>query len=173
MARGNCIIVNEPHQRYTYSYPRLERYDWRTQESRLNAALPQFRTAIKVSPTSSTPPSTSTTPTDSAPESLRIHFVHKASKHPNAIPLLLCYAWPSSFIEVQKIIESLTDPQSLPSYGTGAHQAFHVVAPSIPGFGFSDASSAEMFGVRDTATVFDKLMTRLGYKNYVVHGSGW
>ena len=151
----------------------LERYDWRTQESRLNAALPQFRTALKLSTTSSTASLTSTSPLNSASESLRIHFVHRASKHPNAIPLLLCYAWPSSFIEVQKIIDSLTDPQSLPSYGAGAHQAFHVVAPSIPGFGFSDASGAEAFGVPDTAAVFDKLMGRLGYKNYVVHGSGW
>lgn len=99
--------------------------------------------------------------------------MHKRSKHPNAIPLLICHSWPSSFIEVQRIINALTDPHSLPSFGQGAQQAFHVVAPSIPGFGFSDASSSLEFGVRQTAEVFDGLMGRLGYEHYVAHGVGW
>ena len=99
--------------------------------------------------------------------------MHKRSKHKNALPLLFCHAWPASFIEVQKIIDSLTDPHSLPSFGAGAQQAFHVVAPSVPGFGFSDASSLETFGLAETAFVFDKLMQRLGYDQYVAQGTGW
>ncbi|KAL5423617.1 hypothetical protein PMIN04_003756 [Paraphaeosphaeria minitans] len=104
---------------------------------------------------------------------LRLHFVHKPSPHRHAIPLLFCHNWPSSFIEVQKIIDALTDPESLPSFVDGAQQAFHVVAPSIPGFGFSDASSYETFGLKETAEAFSKLMNRLGYDRYVAHGTGW
>lgn len=146
----------------------LESYNWRLQESFFNLSLPQFRTTIKI------PTSAATTDEETpSSESLRIHFVHKPSINPNAIPLLLCYAWPSSFIEVHKIVNTLTDPQSLPSYGAGAQQAFHVVAPSIPGFGFSDSSSSESFGLKETAAVFDALMRKLGYEHYVAHGSGW
>lgn len=76
-------------------------------------------------------------------------------------------------MEVQRIIDALTDPHALPSFGDGAQQAFHVVAPSIPGFGFSDASSSEDFGLNGTAAVFDSLMVRLGYNQYVAHGTGW
>lgn len=141
----------------------LEGYDWRAAETQFNSSLPQFRTNITV-------PSVTD---DSATHSLRIHFVHKRSKHDNAIPLLICHSWPSSFIEVQRIIDALTDPHSLPSFGEGAQQAFHVVAPSIPGFGFSDASSSLKFGVRETAGMFDGLMGRLGYEQYVAHGVGW
>lgn len=85
----------------------------------------------------------------------------------------MCHSWPSSFIEVQRAIDALTDPQSLPSFGEGAQQAFHVIAPSVPGFGFSDASSSLDFGLRETAEVFDRLMGRLGYAQYVAHGTGW
>lgn len=99
--------------------------------------------------------------------------MHKRSKHTNAIPLLFCHTWPSSFIEVQRIIDALTDPHSLPSFGDGAQQAFHIVAPSIPGFGFSDASMSDDFGLAGTAGVFDGLMARLGYDRYVAHGTGW
>jgi hypothetical protein len=70
-------------------------------------------------------------------------------------------------------VDALTDPQSLPSFGVGAQQAFHVVAPSIPGFGFSDASPAEEFGLKETAEAFDAVMLRLGYGRYVAHGVGW
>jgi pimeloyl-ACP methyl ester carboxylesterase len=86
---------------------------------------------------------------------------------------LICHSWPSSFIEVQRIIDALTDPHSLPSFGEGAQQAFHVIAPSIPGFGFSDASSSLDFGLKETASMFDGLMKRLGYERYVAHGVGW
>lgn len=74
---------------------------------------------------------------------------------------------------MQKIVDALTDPHALPSFGDGAQQAFDVVCPSIPGFGFSDASSLESFGLEGTAQVFNKIMSRLGYDRYVVHGSGW
>jgi hypothetical protein len=95
----------------------------------------------------------------------------------------MCHTWPSSFIEVQRVIEGLVDPVTPPGYeidgnrdrvqGT-AVQAFHVVAPSIPGFGFSDAGMEEGFGLNGTAEVFEKLMGRLGYSGgFVAHGVGW
>ncbi|KAH7396353.1 Alpha/Beta hydrolase protein [Pyrenochaeta sp. MPI-SDFR-AT-0127] len=140
----------------------LDGYDWRAAEAVFNLELPQYRTTITTPATSN--PSTS--------QSFRIHFVHKRSKHKNAIPLLFCHTWPSSFIEVQRILNALTDPQSLPSFGDGAQQAFHVIAPSIPGFGFSDASLSEEFGLKATAGVFNQLMGQLGYDHYVTHGTG-
>lgn len=133
-------------------FARLEDYDWRVQESLINASLPQYRTTISAS----------------APHSpLRIHFVHKRSPHPYATPLLFCHGWPGSVLEVSKIIEPLTNP----SKGEDL-QAFHVVAPSIPGFGFSDASPLEGMGLSATAGAFDALMQRLGYEHYVAHGGG-
>jgi hypothetical protein len=122
--------------------PRLDGYSWRTTETHLNTTLPQFRTTITI-------PSTPT------PHTLRIHFVHKRSPHANAIPLLICHSWPSSFIEVQRIIDSLVDP------------------PLIPGLGKSDAGESEGFGLRETAGLFDGVMGRLGYGGYVAHGVGW
>jgi len=89
--------------------------------------------------------------------------VHKRSKHPNAIPLLFCHTWPSSFLEAEKVIDALTDPDEVTGYGAGAPMAFHVVVPSIPGFGFSDAAGSEDFGVEETAKAFDTVMGRLGY----------
>ena len=89
--------------------------------------------------------------------------MHKRSKHRNAIPLLFCHTWPSSFLEAEKVIDALTDPQEVMGYGTGAQLAFHVVVPSIPGFGFSDAAGSEDFGVAETAKAFDTVMGRLGY----------
>ncbi|KAF2703388.1 alpha/beta-hydrolase, partial [Pleomassaria siparia CBS 279.74] len=139
----------------------LEHYDWRTQETQFNRSLPQFRTTIQI-------------PSVPAPaQSLKVHFVHKRSKYKDAIPLLFCHSWPSSFIEVHRIIDALTDPHSLPSFGAGAQQSFHVIVPSIPGFGFSDASEREDFGLRETADVFQKVMERLGYQRFVAHGTGW
>jgi len=156
-------VALPPPQRWAHGTPKsvleplldywLETYDWRTTESTLNASLPQFRTHITIPPS---PP-------------LRIHFVHKRSVHANAIPLLVCHSWPGSFIEVQRMIEMLADPG-----GEGVQQAFHVVAPSIPGFGFSDASGLVGFGGGGAAGVFDGVMGRLGYGGgYVVHGVGW
>ena len=139
---------------------RLETYDWRAAESRFNSLLPQFRTTIRT-----------TSPTGT--QSLRVHFVHKRSTRPGAIPLLLAHTWPSSFIEVQRIINALTEPPYVPDMGGAVPQAFHVVAPSIPGFGFSDASMQEGFGLEGTAEVFWELMGRLGYSEFVAHGTGW
>ncbi|KAJ4293409.1 hypothetical protein N0V90_008692 [Kalmusia sp. IMI 367209] len=137
----------------------LDSYDWRATEAHLNSTLPQYRTTITL-------PSNSNSSTSQA---LRIHFVYKRSSHQNAIPLLFCHTWPSSFIEVQKIIDALTEPQSLPSFGDGAQQAFDVVAPSIPGFGFSDAGEGEDFGLEGTAEAFARVMGRLGYERFVIH----
>jgi hypothetical protein len=89
--------------------------------------------------------------------------VHKRSKHADAVPLLFCHTWPSSFIEAEKVVDALTDPQEVMGYGAGAQMAFHVVVPSIPGFGFSDAAGSEGFGVAETAKAFDAVMVRLGY----------
>ncbi|KAF2685359.1 alpha/beta-hydrolase [Lentithecium fluviatile CBS 122367] len=149
----------------------LEHYDWRSQETHLNTALPQFRTTVTLLSSSTSAPSSR--PSTSTSRRLRIHFVHKRSKHANAIPLLFCHTWPSSFLEAQKIIDALTDPQEVMGYGAGAQLAFHVVVPSIPGFGFSDAAGWEEFGVEETARAFDAVMGRLGYERYVTHGSGW
>ncbi|KAF2021294.1 alpha/beta-hydrolase [Aaosphaeria arxii CBS 175.79] len=159
----------------------LESYDWRTQEAHFNTALPQYRTTIPLpsssqSQSQSQPqpqPRTASQLLEEGAPSLRIHFVHKRSKHKNAIPLLFCHTWPASFIEVNKIIDALTDPQSLSSLGAGSQQAFHVVAPSIPGFGFSDASPVEDFGLYETADCFHAVMRKLGYEHYVGHGTGW
>ncbi|KAF1991125.1 alpha/beta-hydrolase [Aulographum hederae CBS 113979] len=146
----------------------LQDYDWRAQEALLNVSLPQFRVRITVDqdlPTSPAPDVRAKIPP------LRMHFVHKRCAIDNAIPLLYCHGWPGSFIEVSKMIDPLTQPVEAP--GGGEMQAFHVVAPSIPGFGFSDAVMDEGFGPRGTADVFDALMQELGYEWYVVHGVGW
>ncbi|MBE7181643.1 MAG: alpha/beta fold hydrolase, partial [Terriglobus roseus] len=108
----------------------------------------------------------------------RLHFVHKRSEAENAIPLLFCHGWPGSFIEVSKVIDALSEPGVTAESGAGvpgadAPPAFHVVVPSIPGFGFSDASPDSGFGLAATADCFDALMRQLGYGHYVAHGSGW
>lgn len=113
--------------------------------------------------------------------------MHKRSTNANAIPLLFCHTWPGSFLDILPIIDTLTTPQpmnpsisspNLQSPGEGGQpsqplpQSFHIIAPSIPGFGFSDASEDEHFGAKETAAVFDLLMKKLGYSCYIVHGSG-
>lgn len=131
----------------------LETYDWRTQEDVFNTTLPQFRTLITLLNPDTKP--------------IRTHFVHARSHQSYAIPLLYCHSWPGSFIEVQRIVSQLTHP---PDEGA---MAFHVICPSIPGFGFSDASEDASFGVHGAAGVFAGLMQRLGYEKYVVCGEGW
>lgn len=74
---------------------------------------------------------------------------------------------------MQKVINALTDPEEMVSFGIGAQQAFHVVAPSVPGFGFSDAGTVEQFGLKETAEAFNGVMEKLGYARYVAHGDGW
>ncbi|UPX19675.1 uncharacterized protein EKO05_0009930 [Ascochyta rabiei] len=135
----------------------LETYDWRAEEDAFNSTLPQFRTRVSLSP--------GARGGDQKPA--RTHFVHKRSAHASAVPLLYCHSWPGSFVEVQRIIDQLASPE-----GEG-ELAFHVVCPSIPGFGFSDASEDPQFGVHGAAEVFAGLMRRLGYERWVVCGSGW
>jgi hypothetical protein len=115
-----------------------ERYDWRALEARLNA-LPQFRTEI---------------------DGLGIHFLHVRSPHADALPLILTHGWPGSIVEFLKVLGPLTDPTS---HGGQAGDAFHVVCPSLPGYGFSDKPVSPGWGVQRIAAAWIELMTRLGY----------
>jgi len=121
-----------------------DRYDWRAQERRLNR-FSQFKTNIG---------------------GLDIHFIHQKSTDPNAQPLLLLNGWPSSPVEYDKVIEPLTK-------GGGGAPAFHVVVPSMPGYGFSDKPRERGYNPERMAQVWATLMARLGYSRYIVHGSDW
>lgn len=123
-------------------------YDWRTREASLNQ-LTQWRCDI---------------------DGFGLHFVHMRSPHENALPLLLSHGWPGSIVEFSKVIPRLLDPVA---YGGNAEDAFHIVAPSLPGFGFSDKPVKPGFGVHQIARVFDSLMRRLGYARYVAQGGDW
>jgi len=122
-------------------------YDMRRLERRLNA-FPQFRTSI---------------------DGLGIHFIHVRSKHANALPILLTHGWPGSVIEFLEVIGPLTDPEA---HGGRAEDAFHVVIPSLPGFGFSDKPTQTGWNVPRIATAWSVLMKRLGYSRYVAQGGG-
>jgi pimeloyl-ACP methyl ester carboxylesterase len=126
----------------------LERYDWRAREAWLNR-FPQFRTEI---------------------DGLAIHFIHARSPHADARPLLITHGWPGSVAEFSKVIEPLTDP--LP-HGGEAADAFHVVCPSLPGYGFSGKPDRTGWGTARTADAWDTLMTRLGYARYGAQGGDW
>jgi pimeloyl-ACP methyl ester carboxylesterase len=119
-------------------------YDWRKCEAKLNA-LPQFVTEI---------------------DGLDIYFIHVRSKHENALPIIVTHGWPGSPIEQLKIIDPLTNPTA---YGASARDAFHVVIPAIPGYGFSAKPSAA-WGPEETARAWTVLMTRLGYTKFVAQG---
>ena len=123
-------------------------YDWRKAEEKLNA-LPQFVTEI---------------------DELDIHFIHLRSKHPNALPLLITHGWPGSILEQVKIIGPLTDPTA---FGGRAEDAFDVVIPSMPGYGFSAKPTEAGWGPDRIAHAWGLLMTRLGYKRYVSQGGDW
>lgn len=123
-------------------------YDWRTREAKLNT-LDQFRGEA---------------------DGFGLHFVHMRSPHPQAKPLLLSHGWPGSIVEFAKAIPMLLDP---PAYGGDAADAFHVVAPSLPGFGFSDKPTETGYGVQKIATLFDRLMRGLGYDRYFAQGGDW
>lgn len=142
---------------------RLESYDHRAQEELYNR-LPQYRISLTL---------LSESETDTSRKIPNLHFVHRRSSFDHAIPLLFCHDWGSSFIEVARVIESLCEPVSTPTPTRNSERAFHVVCPSIPGFGFSDPSSDAAFGLDGTADVFDALMNKLGYKKYLLHGSRW
>jgi len=125
-----------------------ERYDWRATESRLNA-LPHFRTMI---------------------DGLGIHFLHVRSPHAEALPLVITHGWPGSLVEFLKVIGPLTDPIA---HGRDSRDAFHVVCPSLPGYGFSDKPTRPGWGVQHIAAAWTALMARLGYERYGAQGSDW
>ncbi|KIW11567.1 hypothetical protein PV08_10868 [Exophiala spinifera] len=132
-----------------------ESYDWRRVEASLNGRLKQFTTIVHTAQTALHP----------YPEPVPLHFVHHRSPRADAIPLLFVHGWPGSFVEVLDVVERLTNPPS------ASHCAFHVVAPSIPGYGFSPAPRAPGFGYRQAGATFHALMTaRLGYGRYVFQG---
>lgn len=148
----------------------LEAYNWRKQEDFYNDRLPQFRVPIN---------------------GTRLHFVHERSRMPAALPLLFIHGFPESFIAISKMIDLLSDPMSSPSEqgmhrvkpsnaiqadivaGTNGLTAFHVVAPSMPGMGFSDPISEQSNNIQATCDILDALMIGLGYNQYIIHGSGW
>jgi pimeloyl-ACP methyl ester carboxylesterase len=123
-------------------------YDWRKCEAKLNA-LPQFVTEI---------------------DGLDIHFIHARSKHENALPMIVTHGWPGSIIEQLKIVDPLTNPTA---YGAGASDAFHLVIPSLPGYGFSGKPTAPGWNPVSTARAWATLMQRLGYTRYVAQGGDW
>ena len=123
-------------------------YDWRRTEARLNR-FDQYITEI---------------------DGLDIHFVHHRSPHDDAIPLIVSHGWPGSIVEFHKVIEPLTNPTS---FGGEASDAFHVVAPSLPGYGFSAKPTEPGWGVEKIGEVFAALMARLGYSRYVAQGGDW
>jgi pimeloyl-ACP methyl ester carboxylesterase len=123
-------------------------YDWRKCEANLNA-LPQFITEI---------------------DGLDIHFIHVRSKHEDALPLIVTHGWPGSIIEQLKIIDPLTNPTA---HGASASDAFHVVIPSMPGYGFSGKPTSTGWGPERMGRAWAELMKRLGYSRYVAQGGDW
>ena len=123
-------------------------YDWRKVEARLNA-LPNFITEV---------------------DGLDIHFIHVRSEHENALPIIIAHGWPGSAIEQLKLIEPLTNPTA---HGGTAADAFDVVIPSMPGYGFSGKPTTTGWGPERTARAWNVLMNRLGYKKYVAQGGDW
>lgn len=123
-------------------------YDWRKAEERLNAH-PQFMTTI---------------------DGVDIHFLHVRSRHPNAMPLIMTHGWPGSVFELLKTVGPLTDPTA---HGGRAEDAFDLVLPSIPGYGFSGKPTDTGWGPDRVARTWAELMARLGYRNYVAQGGDW
>ena len=123
-------------------------YDWRKVEARLNA-LPQFITEI---------------------DGLDIHFIHVRSKHEKALPLIVTHGWPGSVIEQLKIIDPLANPTA---HGASASDAFHLVVPSMPGYGYSGKPTSTGWGPERMGRAWAELMKRLGYTRYVAQGGDW
>jgi pimeloyl-ACP methyl ester carboxylesterase len=123
-------------------------YDWRKAEARLNA-FPQYMTTI---------------------DGVDLHFIHVRSRHANALPLIVSHGWPGSIFEQLKIIEPLTDPTA---FGGRPEDAFDVVIPSLPGFGFSSRPTEVGWGLERIGRAWDVLMKRLGYTEYVAQGGDW
>ena len=123
-------------------------YDWRKIETKLNA-LPQFITEI---------------------DGLDIHFIHVRSKHEDALPLIVTHGWPGSIIEQMKIIDPLTNPTA---HGGSASDAFHLVIPSMPGYGYSGKPTKTGWDPAHIARAWVELMKRLGYTQFVAQGGDW
>jgi pimeloyl-ACP methyl ester carboxylesterase len=123
-------------------------YDWRRFEARLNT-FPQFMTEI---------------------DGVGIHFIHVRSKHDNAMPLIMTHGWPGSLVEFMRVIEPLTDPTA---YGVSANDAFHLVCPQMPGYGFSAKPITTGWDPRRIASAWVELMSRLGYTQFVAQGGDW
>lgn len=123
-------------------------YDWRPREAALNR-FDQFTTEI---------------------DGLTLHFIHQRSPHPDALPLVITHGWPGSIVEFQKVIAPLTDPTS---HGGRAEDAFHVVCPSLPGYGFSDKPAEPGWNTDRIARAWETLMLRLGYDRYGAQGGDW
>jgi pimeloyl-ACP methyl ester carboxylesterase len=123
-------------------------YDWRVVERRINA-LPQLRMEV---------------------DGLGFHVIHARSPHPDALPIVLTHGWPGSLVEFLKVIGPLTDPTA---YGRDAADAFHVVVPSLPGYGFSDKPTTTGWGVQRTAAAWAEIMAQLGYERYGAVGGDW
>ena len=126
----------------------LTEYDWRKCEARLNA-LPNFVTEI---------------------DGLDIHFIHVRSKHEDALPLVVCHGWPGSIVEQLKIIGPLSDPTA---HGASASDPFHVVVPSMPGYGFSGKPAGTGWDPVRIGKAYVELMKRLGYTRFVAQGGDW
>jgi pimeloyl-ACP methyl ester carboxylesterase len=125
-----------------------EGYDWRATEARLNG-LPQFRTEL---------------------DGLGIHFLHVRSPHQEALPLIITHGWPGSIVEFLKVIGPLADPTG---HGGEAADSFHLVCPSLPGYGFSDKPTQPGWDVERIANTWARLMARLGYRRYGAQGGDW
>ncbi len=126
----------------------LNEYDWRAREAYFNR-FPQYTTDI---------------------DGLSVHFIHCPSPHPEARPLVITHGWPGSVVEFHKVIEPLVNPTE---YGGDAQDAFHVVCPTLPGYGFSGKPTEPGWGVEKIAGVWNTLMTRLGYDGYFAQGGDW
>ena len=126
----------------------LNQYDWRRCEKLLNQ-YPQFTTDI---------------------DGLDIHFLHIRSPHENAMPMVMTHGWPGSIVEFLKVVEPLVDPTK---HGGLEEDAFHLVLPSLPGFGFSGKPTEPGWGADKTARAWEELMARLGYEHYVAQGGDW
>ncbi|GLZ77873.1 hypothetical protein Afil01_26800 [Actinorhabdospora filicis] len=141
---GDDYGVSTSRVRHLVEYA-LDGFDWRALEARLNA-YPQFTTEI---------------------DGQNIHFLHVVSPEPDAIPLLLTHGWPGSVLEFLDIADALADPKAHGSDGP----AFHLVIPSLPGFGFSGPTTERGWGTRRTALAWLELMSRLGYERFGLHGN--
>ncbi|KAI9338077.1 epocide hydrolase domain-containing protein [Zopfochytrium polystomum] len=151
--RGNRMrtkphLQGIPHETLVALVDRWRALDWRAQEAKLNA-LPHFSATVR--------------------DGLDLHFLHRRSKRPDAVPILLLHGWPGSFYEFHKVVDDLADPP-----GDEHAPAFHVVVPSLPGFAFSAKPTRRGFKASDMAAAFADLMTDvLGYPRFLVQGGDW